>query len=33
MALSYGRQTPIVTLAAHVLYGAIIGGFYTLVHP
>ena len=30
MALNYGRQTPIVTLAAHVLYGAIIGGFYRL---
>ena len=33
MALNYGRQTPIVTLVAHVLYGAIIGGFYRLAHP
>jgi len=31
MALNYGRQTPLVTIAAHALYGAIIGGFYTLV--
>jgi hypothetical protein len=31
MALNYGHQTPIVTLAAHVIYGAIIGGFYQLV--
>lgn len=30
MALNYGRQTPVVTLLAHVLYGAIIGGFYSL---
>jgi hypothetical protein len=29
-ALNYGRQTPIVTLAAHIVYGAIIGGFYEL---
>jgi|SRR5919108_2954165 hypothetical protein len=28
MALNYGRQTPIVTTAAHILYGAIIGAFY-----
>jgi hypothetical protein len=30
MALNYGRQTPIVTIAAHVVYGAIIGGLYEL---
>lgn len=30
MALHYGRRTPIVTLLAHVLYGAIVGAFY---HP
>ena len=30
MALNYGRQTPMVTIVAHALYGAIIGGFYTL---
>jgi hypothetical protein len=27
MLLNYGRQTPLVTLAAHVVYGAIVGGF------
>ena len=31
MALNYGRRTPIVTIAAHIVYGAIIGGFYELV--
>ncbi len=30
LALNYGRQTPIVTVIAHVIYGAIIGGFYKL---
>ena len=30
MALNYGRRTPIVTIAAHIVYGAIIGGFYEL---
>lgn len=30
MALNYGRRTPIVTIVAHVVYGAILGGFYTL---
>lgn len=33
MALNYGRQTPIVTLAAHVVYGAIIGACYRLAQP
>ncbi|MFW5740844.1 MAG: hypothetical protein ACOC1F_10815 [Myxococcota bacterium] len=28
MALNYGSRTPIITLGAHVLYGAIIGTFY-----
>ncbi len=28
MAMNYGRRTPIVTLAAHVMYGAILGHFY-----
>jgi hypothetical protein len=27
MLLNYGRQTPLVTIVAHVLYGAIVGGF------
>jgi hypothetical protein len=30
LALNYGRRTPLVTLAAHVLYGAILGGWYRL---
>lgn len=30
MALNYGRQTPVVTLFAHLVYGAILGGFYRL---
>jgi hypothetical protein len=30
LMLNYGRATPIVTLIAHVLYGAIIGGFVSL---
>jgi hypothetical protein len=28
MALNYGRRTPVVTLLAHMVYGAIIGHFY-----
>lgn len=28
LALHYGRRTPIVTIVAHVLYGAIVGAFY-----
>jgi len=28
MALNYGRNTPIVTMAAHMIYGAILGHFY-----
>lgn len=30
MALNYGTQTPLITLAAHVVYGAILGSFYQL---
>lgn len=30
MALHYGRRTPILSLLAHLVYGAILGGFYTL---
>lgn len=30
LALNYGKRTPIVTILAHVIYGAIIGGFYAL---
>ncbi|HWV58235.1 MAG TPA: hypothetical protein VNZ57_12350 [Longimicrobiales bacterium] len=28
MALNYGRHTPIVTLLAHVVFGALLGAFY-----
>jgi hypothetical protein len=28
LALHYGRGTPVVTLIAHVIYGAILGGLY-----
>ena len=27
MLLNYGRQTPVVTVSAHLVYGAIVGGF------
>jgi len=30
MGLNYGRQTPIASIAAHMLYGAILGAFYRL---
>ncbi|HEX5369078.1 MAG TPA: hypothetical protein VFY10_06650 [Dehalococcoidia bacterium] len=30
MALNYGRNTPLLTMAAHVVYGAILGGFYNV---
>jgi uncharacterized membrane protein YagU involved in acid resistance len=29
LALNYGRETPLITLAAHVVYGASLGGFLT----
>jgi hypothetical protein len=28
LALNYGRRTPAATILAHLVYGAIIGGFY-----
>jgi hypothetical protein len=31
LATNYGRMTPIVTILAHAIYGAIIGAFYILV--
>lgn len=31
LALHYGRQTPLVTLLAHVVYGGILGAGYRLV--
>jgi hypothetical protein len=30
LALHYGRGTPVVTVLAHIVYGAIIGGLYHL---
>lgn len=30
LALNYGYQTPISVLVAHLIYGAILGGFYTM---
>jgi len=30
LMLNYGRSTPLVTVAAHVAYGAIVGGFVSL---
>jgi hypothetical protein len=27
LLLNYGRQTPLVTVVAHIVYGAIVGGF------
>lgn len=28
LALNYGRSTPLVTILAHIVYGAILGAFY-----
>ena len=30
LALNYGRTTPLAALLAHVAYGAVLGGFYSL---
>jgi hypothetical protein len=30
LALHYGRRTPILTVVAHVAYGALLGAFYTV---
>ncbi len=30
MAMNYGHRTPIVALLAHVVYGAIVGGFISI---
>jgi hypothetical protein len=29
LALNYGRETPVVTFIAHIIYGAMLGGFLT----
>jgi uncharacterized membrane protein YagU involved in acid resistance len=31
LAINYGRMTPVVTIIAHALYGAILGAFYSPV--
>lgn len=30
LALNYGRRTPIVTMVAHLAFGAVLGSFYNL---
>lgn len=30
LMLNYGRQTPVVSVVAHIAYGAIVGGFISL---
>jgi len=30
LLLNYGRRTPLATLVAHIVYGAIVGGFVSL---
>jgi hypothetical protein len=30
MMLNYGARTPLVTIVAHVAYGAVVGGFISL---
>jgi hypothetical protein len=30
LATNYGRMTPVITVAAHAIYGLVIGAFYTL---
>ena len=30
LATNYGRKTPLVTIAAHILYGLVIGALYSL---
>jgi hypothetical protein len=32
-ALNYGKRTPIATIVAHLVYGAVIGAFYALAGP
>ncbi len=33
LGLHYGMRTPLVTIVAHLAYGAMLGGFYTLPLP
>ena len=32
-ALNYGHRTPVVAIASHLVYGAILGAFYQLAEP
>jgi uncharacterized membrane protein YagU involved in acid resistance len=32
LALNYGRRTAVVAIVAHIIYGAILGAFYTPLH-
>jgi hypothetical protein len=32
LLLNYGRRTPLVTIIAHIAYGAIVGGFVSLAN-
>jgi hypothetical protein len=32
LLLNYGRRTPVVTIIAHIVYGAIVGGFISLAN-
>jgi hypothetical protein len=31
LALNYGRRTPLAAMLAHLVYGAVLGGFYVPV--
>ncbi len=31
LALNYGHRTPVMTVVAHLAYGAVLGGFYRVV--
>ena len=33
MAMNYGSRTPLVTMAAHIAYGAVLGAFYHVARP
>jgi hypothetical protein len=33
LALNYGRRTPLISVAAHLAYGAILGSFYQVLSP
>jgi uncharacterized membrane protein YagU involved in acid resistance len=33
MAMNYGSRTPLVTMVAHIAYGAVLGAFYHVARP